>query len=63
MNINPFRSNKIYIVIIKEYLDGEEIRERRQRRSFLSRRNAAEFAQNNCYYSSRKQIIARIYAL
>ena len=60
---NPFRSNKIFLVVVQTFLDNVEVKELKQKRSFLRRHDAATYAQNQCFYSGRKQVVARIYAL
>lgn len=62
-NSNPFRTNVVFIVVIKEFVDNIEVKDKRQRRSFINRRSAAEYAQNQVFFNGRKQVIARIYAL
>lgn len=57
------RSNKLYIVVVRTFIDNIEVKDMKQKRSFLTRQDAATFAQNQLFYGSRKQVVAKIYSL
>ena len=61
--MNPFRSNQLFVVIVKTFVDQLEVKDQRERRVFNNRKTAAEFAQNSVFFGGRKQVTARIYAL